>query len=336
MTLVAQIKGLFSPQAVAVAMEQLPPLETTVVNTLFPDSVEHPFVHIGIGELENVVGTQAVVRRDGQPIPFQGKGDDVNIFAPRPIKPSIDITASEINDLKAIWGNKITMQQFVNRQVDKLRRLVRNTTEAMASVVATTGKLSWPSRLEGGGFENYELDFGGVQRLDPPAKWSIGSPPPLSAVYKWLSGLKRAVTKVGGGGGKFKFLAGEDAFGILLAFAENWKSTAQGGPVSLTLAEGKIIIGGFEITEVSEEYQSPLNGQWVPKIPSKSLLGYASQRPGKVFYLAIDSISNNGAPTPFYVVVEQKPGDAAVSLIAQAKPLPVADLRSQIMSEVVA
>ena len=336
MTILAQIKGLFSPHAVAASMEQLPPLETTVVDTLFPDTVEHPFVNIGIGELENVVGTQAVVRRDGQPIPFQGQGDDVNIFAPRPIKPSIDITASEINDLKALWGNKITMQQFVARQVDKLRHLVRNTTEAMASVVATTGKLSWPSRLEGGGFESYELDFGGVQKLDPPTKWTAGSPPPLRTVYAWLSGLKRAVTKIGGGGGKFKFLAGEEAFGILLAFAENWKSTAQGGPISLTLEEGKIIVGGFEITEVSEEYQSPLNGQWVPKIPPKCLLGYASQRTGQVFYLAIDSISNNGAPTPFYVVVEQKPGDAAVSLIAQAKPLPVADLRSHILSEVVA
>ncbi|MDR1045333.1 MAG: major capsid protein, partial [Candidatus Adiutrix sp.] len=118
MSLLAEVKGFFSPQAVAVSMEQLPPLETTVVNTLFPTSVEHPFVHIGIGELENVVGTQAVVRRDGQPIPFQGQGDEVNLFAPRPIKPSIDIAASEINDLKAVWGNKITMQQFVSRQVD--------------------------------------------------------------------------------------------------------------------------------------------------------------------------------------------------------------------------
>jgi len=336
MTVLAQIKGLFSHQAVAASLEQLPPMETAIINTLFPVQVEHPWSHIGIGELENVVGTQAVVRRDGQPIPFQGRGDDVNIFSPRPIKPSIDIAASEINDLKAIWDNKMTMQQFVGRQVDKLRRLVRNTTEAMASVVATTGKLSWPSRLEGGGFESYELDFGGVQKLDPTAKWTAGSPPPLRTVYAWLSGLKRAVTKVGGGGGKFKFLAGEEAFGILLAFAENWKSTAQGGPISLTLEEGKIIIGGFEITEVSEEYQSPLNNQWVPKIPPKCLLGYASQRTGQVFYLAIDSISNNGAPTPFYVVVEQKPGDAAISLIAQAKPLPVADLRSHILSEVVA
>ena len=334
MTILAQIKGLFSPQAVAAAMEHLPPLETTIINTLLPAPVDHPFVHIGIGELENVVGTQPVVRRDGQPVPFQGKGDDVNLFAPRPIKPSIDITASDINDLKAICGDKVTMQQYVARQVDKLRRLVRNTTEAMASVAVTTGKLAWPSRLEGGGFELYELDFGGVKKLDPPGKWSASAPPSLAVVYKWLSGLKRAVTKAGGGGGKFKFLAGEDAFALLLAFAENWKSTAQGGPISLTLAEGKITIGGFEITEVSEEYQSPLDGQWVPKIPPKCLLGYFSQRLGKVFYLAIDSISNNGKPTQFYVVPEQKPGDAAISLIAQAKPLPVPDIRAMILSEI--
>ena len=183
MSLLATVKGLFTPQAVAVSMEQLPPLETTVVDTLFPNYTEHPFVHIGVGELENVVGTQAVVRRDGQPIPFQGQGDDINIFAPRPIKPSIDIAASELNDLKAIYGNKVTVQQFVNRQVDKLRRLVRNTTEAMASVVATTGKLSWPSRLEGGGYEDYVLDFGGVAKEDLTTKWTAASPPALREVY---------------------------------------------------------------------------------------------------------------------------------------------------------
>lgn len=257
MSLLAQVKGLFSPHAVAASMEQLPPLETTVVNTLFPEAIEHPFVNIGLGELENVVGAKPVVRRDGQPIPYQGQGDDVNFFAPRPVKPSVKITASELNDLKALWGNKITMQQFVNRQVDKLRRLVRNTSEAMASVVVTTGKLSWPSRLEGGGYENYELDFGGIERKDLPVKWTAAAPPTLQKVYAWLSDLKRTVTKAGGGGGKFCFLAGEDVFGLLLAFAENWKSTAQGSAVSLNFEAGKVIIGGFEIMEVAEEYQSP-------------------------------------------------------------------------------
>lgn len=191
MTLLAQIKGLFSPQAVAEALKHLPPLETTIVNTLFPATREHKFPNIGLSQLEDVVGTQAVVRRDGQPIPFQGQGNDVNIFAPRPIKPSIDIAASELNDLKAIFGQTVSVQQYVSLQVDKLRRLVRNTTEAMASVVATTGKLSWPSRLEGGGYENYELDFGGIKHLDLNTKWTAANPPSLREVYAWLSKMRQ-------------------------------------------------------------------------------------------------------------------------------------------------
>lgn len=337
MSILAQIKGLFTPHAVALTLERLQPLETTMINTLFPDNTEHPFPTIGIGEFENVVGTLPVVRRDGQPIPYQGKGDDVNIYAPRPIKPSVKVTASELNDLKAIWGNQISTQQFVDRKIDKLRNLVRNTTEAMASVVATTGKLAWPSRTEGGGFETYELDFGGVERLDLPTKWTAASPPPIQEVYAWLSKLKRAVTKAGGGGGKFCFLAGEEAFGLLLAFAENWKSTAQGSAISLNFEAGKVIIGGFEVTEVAEEYQDPLdNSQWIPKIDPKCFLGYSSQRTGRVFYLAIDSISSENAAVPFYVVVEAEPGDGAINLIAQAKPVPVADLRAMIISEIVA
>ncbi len=336
MTLLAQIKGVFSQAAVAVALDQLDEMKSTIVDTLFPATVEHPSAHIGVAALENAVGTQPVVRRDGQPVPFQGPGDDIHIFAPRPIKPSIDIAASELNDLQAIFGNKMSRDQYVARKVDQLRRLVRNTTEAMASVVATTGQVSWPSRLDGGGHETYELVYGDYQRKDLPAKWTGGSPPTLKAVYNHLADLRREIQKVGGGGGKFKFLAGQEAFGSLLDFAESWKSTAQGGAINLVLDEGKMIVGGFEIMEVSEQYQSPLDKQWVAKIPPKSLLGYAAQNTGQIFYLAIDSISNNGQPTPFYVAVEEKSGDAAISLIAQAKPLPVIDLRSVILSEVVA
>lgn len=324
MTVLSEIKGLFSPQAVAVTMEALPPLKSTVMDTLFPKAVEHPFAVIGVHDLETVVGTQPVVRRDGQPIPFKSRGEDVNFFAPRPLKPSVDITASEINDLKVIWGNRVSRQAFVARKVDQLRQLVRNTTEGMASVVASTGALSWPSRVEGGGAEVYELDFGNIAQTDSAIDWLASTAPTLKDVYDHLTDLDEEVTEAGGGG-NLKFLAGKNAFGALLNLAEKWQSTAQGGA---------IIIGGYEIRRLTERYQSPLDEHWVSKLKADLLLGYAQDQPGTVFYLAIDSISNNGEASPFHIVTEAVPGDAVIRLIAQAKPVPVRSPRSLILSQV--
>lgn len=257
MTVLSEIQGLFSPHTVAETMEALPPLKSTVMDILFPKTVEHQFAVIGIQELETVVGTQPVVRRDGQPIPFKSKGDDVSFYAPRPLKPSVDITASEINDLKVIWGNKISRQAFVARKVDQLRQLVRNSTEGMASVVAATGALTWPSRVEGGGVETYELDFGTIVQFDSTLDWIGGTPPTLKDVYDHLSDLDEKVSEAGGGG-NLKFLAGKTAFGALVNLADKWQSTAQGGPINLKLGNGVIIIGGYEIRRLTERYQSQI------------------------------------------------------------------------------
>jgi len=335
MSVLTEIQGLFTPAAVAATMEKLPVLTSSVIDTLYPEAKEHPFTAIGLQDLEVVVGTQPVVRRDGAPIPFAGRGDEVNLFAPRPLKPSVTVTASELNDLKIIWGQRQSRDAFVARKVDQLRQLIRNSTEGMASVTATTGKLSWPSRLEGGAAETYELDFGQPNRLDLTAAtaWDGASPPSLADVYNHLSKLDQEVTE-NGGGGNLAFLAGRDAFSALIRLAEQWQSTAGGGPINLKLDNGAVNIGGYEIKRLVERYLSPLDGGWVEKIPPNVLLGYSRDQKGAIFYLAVDSLSLDGQARPFHVVAEPAPGDTAIHLIAQAKPVPARAPRGMILSQV--
>lgn len=332
MTVLSEIQGLFTPASVAASMEALPELKSTMLDLLFPKTVNHPSPVIGLHELETVVGTQPVVRRDGMPIPYQGRPESAALYVARPLKPSVDVTASELNDLKVYWGSKVSRQAFVSRKIDQLRQLVRNSTEGMASVVATTGQLSWPSRVEGGGFEDYVLDFGTIPQLDPPTGWDETDYPSLQEIYNHLSALDQAVAESGGGGG-VKFLAGKKAFGALLDLVEHWRSTAPGGVINAKLESGAVNIAGYEIRRVADRYQSPLDGSWVEKAPEDFLLGY-SNIPGTVYYLAADSISANNEPRPFHVVVEPVPGDAALRIIAQAKPAPARNPRTLILSQV--
>lgn len=334
MSVINEVRGLFNPQAVAEAIEKLPEQKTTIMDLLFSKRINHDFPTIAFHELDAVIGTQPLARRDGPPIAYQGRGEEARIYAPSPLKPSVDITAAELNDLRAIWGNQSNRQNFVNRKVDQLRRLIRNSTEGIASVVATTGTLSWPRRIEGGGYEDFKLEFGDIKISNPAAAWDDAvNPPGLAEVYGHLSDLEQTVAE-SGGGGEISFLAGKTAFKALMKLADRWRSTVQGSPITLKFENGAINIGGYEVRGLAERYQSPLDGSFVDKIPPDVLIGYARDHSGAVYYLAIDSISLNNKAVPFHIVVEPVPGDASLRLIAQAKPVPSRGMDSLIKSKV--
>ena len=182
--MLAQLKGLFTPQAIAASMKLLTPLETTIMDTLFKDRPTHPLPLIGVSELVSVVQTVPVVRRDGTPVALKGETASMEFIAPLPVKVKIPVTASELNDLRVIFGDQAAVTAWRTRKIDQIRRTVRDTTEAMCAVVASTGKLTWPVELEGGHQETYEVDYGQLLTYEPAAKLTAGSR--LPDVYKLL------------------------------------------------------------------------------------------------------------------------------------------------------
>ena len=79
--MLAQLKGLFTPQAIAASMKLLTPLETTIMDTLFKDRPTHPLPLIGVSELVSVVQTVPVVRRDGTPVALKGETASMEFIA---------------------------------------------------------------------------------------------------------------------------------------------------------------------------------------------------------------------------------------------------------------
>ena len=203
--MLANLKGLFTPEAIAASLNVLPSLETTVMDTLFKDRPTHPLPLIGISELVSVVQTVPVVRRDGTPISLKGESVSMEFIAPLPVKVKIPVTASELNDLKVIFGNQAAVSAWRTRKIDQIRRTVRDTTEAMCAVVASTGKLTWPVELEGGHRETYEVDYGPLLSYTPAAKLTAASK--LPDVYKLLRDMELEVKKAGLGG-NVEFWAG--------------------------------------------------------------------------------------------------------------------------------
>ena len=63
--MLANLKGVFAPQAVAQSLKTLPPLESTIMDRFFKQRPTHPLSMLGITDLKAVVQTVPVVRRDG-------------------------------------------------------------------------------------------------------------------------------------------------------------------------------------------------------------------------------------------------------------------------------
>lgn len=313
------LKNVFSPQNVVSSLGLLPDIKTTVMDDFFKARPVHQSPMIGLDMVTHMIGTIPVVGRDGQPVPLGGEEHDVQFIAPLPIKPSVTVTARELNDLKALLGSAQSVEQWRNNKIDQLRRVVRDTTEAICSVVLTTGKVTWPRRLSQGS-GSYSVDYGSPLSFTPASK--ITAATSIGDLYTKVLQPMAKKLKQKGVGGKIEFRAGEDVFAVLLGMAENYKSTASGGTISVTLDEGLIKVGGYVIRELSESYPSPLDGTWVPKLGAKVLMAVAVEAPAGVWYCAIDSISANNAAVQFHVVPEVISGDVGIQLIGQSKPLP--------------
>ncbi len=325
------LQGLFNPEQVAASLDRLPAMKTTMMDTLFPKRPTHPRSSIAIAELSDYSGTIPLVRRSGAT--YRLKSGDVSamMFAPKPLKPEIVVDAAEVNDLRDIFGDKAALNAWTDRKVEQLRQAIRDTTEAMCSVVATTGKLTWPSMVEGGSTETFEMDFGQIGSYTASTKWDAQGAD-ASTVYTVLKGMEEELNKVGYGG-EVAFMAGPSAFGQLLSIAGAWQSTA-GSPLNVRIDKKTIYVGGYAVMDMSERYKAP-NGTWTNKVGAKQLLAYAADAPGAVTYLALDSISAGLKALPFHVHVQPLEDDSGYRLIGNSKPLPVRSSKSLCLSQVI-
>jgi hypothetical protein len=323
--MLANLRNIFSIAAIVQTMKTLEPLATTIMDLFFKNRPTHPLPLIGLAELKQLTRTVPVVRRDGTPVSLEGEEFEAMYIAPLPIKVKVNVSASELNDLRAMLQQPQAVEAWRKNKLEQIRSTIRNTTEGLCTVVMNTGKVSWPVALEGGRTETYEVDYGAPQTYTPSAKLTAASKP--SAVYALLRAMDQQI-KQAGMGGKVEFLAGTDVAAVLMDIADASHTTVQTNPIRMDLGASKITIGNYSIHFMDEFYPAPVSGEWLPKIDAKALIAVAVDQPGTVYYCAIDSISAGNAAVPLYVVPVARDDDSGITLIGQTKPLPVRPSRA--------
>lgn len=318
--MLANLHNLFNPAAVAQSLAPMPPLQSTIMDTFFKSRPNHPLPQIGLTELTQVARTVPVVRRDGTPLSLGNDEMETSYFAPLPIKIKVPITASELNDLRGFLGNTVSLEAWRANKLDYIRKTMRNTTEGMSTTVLTTGKLAWPTQLEGGRIQNYEIEYGTPLAHTPDEVLTATTD--LRGLYKLLRAMELKV-RMAGLGGKIEFWAGSDVSLTLLEIMDAYTSRIDSAPYRLELGQGRISVGAYTIHFMDETHPDPLSGEWLPKLNPKVLMAVATDVPGSVFYCAIDSVSANNAAVPLHIVPVKRDDDTGMTLIAQSKPVPV-------------
>ncbi|WP_338669767.1 major capsid protein [Pseudodesulfovibrio methanolicus] len=310
-----QLKGLFSPQAVAMHLKALPKLKSSIMDNCFPARPQNPFAVVGISDVLEIVGTAPVVRRGGLSTPVGSGSISINMLEPLPVKPSKDVTGQDLNNLRMIMADKASLDAWTRGTIDYLRTTCRQTTEGIAAT-ALTGTISWPVKMDGG-WDTYEVEFGAPLR-ENPAKPYTAEGVGMADVMRHLSDMETAIQE-GGYGGDIEFLAGKEAFLAIFALAENFKSTAK---IRVSVEGDAINIGTYTVRKMSERYRDPKTGNPVAKVPDGEIVGYAKDAPAKIIYCALDDVDAKLQPYPFFPKPVTLPEGNGYRIIGQSKPLP--------------
>lgn len=317
-----QLNNIFMPQTVAQDLKGLPKLKTSIMDLCFPGRRNSAFPLVSIQDILEVVGTVPMIRRGGMSVPLSSGTGSVSMIEPLPVKPSKDITGQDLNNLTLIIGNKASIGAWRTDTIDALRRACRNTTEAIAAT-ALTGTISWPVRLDSGGWETYEVEYGTPFRKDPAALFTADGAG-IAEVHEALSDMETAIQD-GGYGGTVEFLAGRKAFSAIYALVVAVDTSAK---MNLSIKGDTIDIGGYTVRKMSERYRDPKDGSMKAKVADGEIVGYATDAPATVIYSSLDDIDANLRPYPFFPKVISLPEGNGYRVIGQSKPLPARSPKS--------
>jgi hypothetical protein len=260
------------------------------------------------------------VRRGTAAYPLAGEPKTISYLEPQPVDVSSFLGATDLNNLKLLGSQGI--EYWVRGKIDSQRRVVRETTEALACQ-SLTGKIAYAMKTDSG-LTSYEVNFGDILSYAIASKWDADE----TTVGEILLDLVNMITTIqntSGYGGRVAFLAGKKTY---IAVADKILSLGD-AKVSAEVTEKGINIGGFTIQLAMGGYKDLLNNNtFVPSVGDKDIVAVALDAPWKLFYCALDDLDANLLPMPFYSKPVLKENPSGYDIIGMSKPVPVPPVKA--------
>lgn len=321
------LRKYFTPDAIVKTLGRLPELKTPIMDALFTDRRNVPRPVVGARDLGLNPGNLPVVRRGTASYPMSGSDGSVTLIEPQPVNPSEFISGADLANLRSL--NESSIQQEIDGIIDRLRRGVRATTEALA-IQALTGSIAYWMRGGGGALEPYEVSYGSIGDASALVTTKFDAAgAKISTVVKGIAAILAELKKKVDGN-DVGFYAGSDVFAVLcdLAGAQSNASVAQ------ATARGISIGGGLVIELLPSSYTNLSTKAAVPVVPAKNILAIDKAAGHKILYAGLDSLDAGQQALPFFATYEQTKDPSGVKVIAEAKPLPVVNVNGIVKAQV--
>jgi len=302
-------------QALVTTLNRLPPLRTFMMDLIYPEAVRrnHPFDRLSYSDLQLPTKNIPLVTRGSVSYALTPDTTKISQIDPANFTPSITVSAADINRLNTL--NMSGQQTLVDGYIDKLRRSVRKSTEALA-IQSITGKIEYDIRTADGAMDLYKVDFGTPKAVNISKKWDD----PNTKAGDIVAGIGQINDSLQqtSEGADIVHLIKHDVYAALVT-----KAAALNNPDLIKVFENYVQIGNAKFIICSARYYSYKTKAFVDAIPNGHVVSIARDDAFGLFYCALDSLDANFASLPFYVNSVKLDDPEGYKFIGQSRPMPV-------------
>jgi len=151
------LNTLFNRDTIVKALKELPDLNTPLMDTVYKNKKQHPFIMIGVDELKTTIRNVPIIRRGSSAYKIPSGENTISFIEPQPIEIEDFISAKELNDVETF--NAINTNNWTQNKINIFRQSIRATCEALCAQ-SLNGSISYPMKLEAGNYATYSVDFG--------------------------------------------------------------------------------------------------------------------------------------------------------------------------------
>ncbi len=296
-------------------VNRLPPLKTFIMDLVYPETVRrnHPFDKLGKDDLGLPTKNIPLVTRGSASYALTAEPGGIDLIDPANFTPSITLTAADCNRFRGlgIGGQQI----FIDNNIDKLRRTVRKSTEALA-IQSLTGQISYDIRTSNGTLDVYNVKFGTIAAIAISKKWDATGTK-VGDITADIGKLHDAIHKTSDGTDIIHLIK-YDVYAALVNKAAETNNTEL-----IKVYPDYVQIGTAKFYLCSSQYYSYKTKAYVDAIPDKSVVSLARDDAFSLFYCALDSFDADFAALPFFVKEEKLSDPDGMKFIGQSRPMPV-------------
>ena len=308
-------KRFFVIGALINTLNRLPQLKTFVMDLIYPEAVRrnHPFDRLSYADLGLPTKNIPLVTRGSVSYALTPEKGKISQIDPANLTPSITISAADVNRFRSL--NLNGQQSLIDGYIDKLRRSVRKSTEAMA-IQSLTGKIEYDIRNAEGAMDIYKVDFGTPKSITVAKKWGDPGTKPGDIVAS-IGQINESLQETSEGS-DIVHLIKFDVYSALVSLSATLNNTDL-----IKVFEDHVQIGTAKFYLCNARYYSYKDKAYVDAIPDKKVLSIARDDAFGLYYCALDSFDAGFAALPFAVKAQMLDDPEGVKFIGQSRPMPV-------------